>query len=85
MTQGIVKHTGGTPGTGENRHKEKKQLKRSVLDRRSSLARRVINLGPKYLDQEQRKKRERRIRWEDRIGWDPLHQWTHFSMTSKVP
>jgi hypothetical protein len=58
---------------------QKKQFKkRSVMDRRSFLDRRILNLGPLYPGKERREIEERRIGWEDRVGWQPTNQWDSF-------
>ena len=47
----------------------KKFIKRSAMDRILPLNRRILNLGPKYPDKEQRMKQNRRQGWEDRVEW----------------
>lgn len=60
---------------------EKQYIKRSVMDRRSFLGRRVLNLGPVYPGKERRIKKNRRQGWEDRVEWQPANQWNNFSST----
>ena len=64
---------------------KKEFTKRSAMDRRLSLNRRILNLGPIYPDKEQRMKQDRRQGWEDRSGWNPLNLWGSLSIPSKVP
>ncbi len=55
---------------------QKKQfIKRCALDRRSSLDRRILNLGPVYPGKEKRTKKVRRKGWEDRLGWTALDRY----------
>lgn len=67
-----------------------KHIIRSLSDRRTSLDRRTINLGPKYLNHEQRSGKKRRQSWEKRNGWKSINQWSsspvHFNLSevSKV-
>jgi len=57
---------------------EKQYIKRSVIDRRSLIERRVLNLGPLYPGKEERIKKDRRKGWEDRIDPQPISQWDIF-------
>ncbi|MFA5906956.1 MAG: hypothetical protein WC836_23720 [Desulfobacula sp.] len=50
----------------------KKYIKRSILDRRTNKDRRTLNLGPLFPGKEQRITINRRQRFEDRFGWQPL-------------
>jgi hypothetical protein len=50
----------------------KKYIKRSILDRRTNKDRRTLNLGPLFPGKEQRITRNRRQRFEDRLGWQQL-------------
>jgi len=58
---------------------EKKYIKRCTLDRRSSLDRRILNLGPVYPSEEKRMEKDRRKGWEDRLGWISLDRSTAFN------
>jgi hypothetical protein len=58
---------------------KKEYIKRSILDRRSSLDRRVLSFDPVYPDREQRINKDRRQHWEDRIKWQSADQWDSFS------
>lgn len=59
----------------------KKYIKRSILDRRTNKDRRTLNLGPLFPGKEQRITRNRRQRFEDRSGWQPLSRLSSFPNT----
>ncbi len=65
--------------------KTKKYIKRSILDRRTNIDRRILNLGPLYPGKDRRILKNRRQRFEDRCGWDPFSQWSSFPNTFKEP
>ncbi len=54
-------------------------ISRSAMDRRLFLNRRILNLGPKYPDKEQRMKQNRRQGWKDRVEWQRLNPVEHHS------
>jgi len=58
---------------------------RSAKDRRSSVDRRIVNLGPQYPGLDMRKKRDRRQGWEDRYGWERTSRWSSAPIFSKSP
>jgi len=60
---------------------EKQYIKRSVIDRRSFIERRVLNPWQVYPGKEQRIKKDRRKGWEDRVDWQPVNQWDIFFNT----
>ena len=64
---------------GNSMLQEKKYIKRCTLDRRSSLDRRILNLGPVYPSEEKRMEKDRRKGWEDRLGWISLDRSTAFN------
>lgn len=55
---------------------EKRYIKRSAIDRRSFLNRRILNLGPVNPCEDQRIKKYRRKGWEDRLGWHRSSRWS---------
>lgn len=59
----------------------KNYIKRSSLDRRTNKERRTLNLGPLFPGEEQRISIDRRQRFEDRFGWQPLSRLGSFSNT----
>lgn len=61
----------------------KEYIKRSILDRRTNKDRRTLNLGPLFPGKEQRITINRRRRFEDRLGWQPLSRLSSFSDTFK--
>jgi len=60
---------------------KRKNIKRRALDRRLSLDRRILNLGPLYPDKEKRMIKYRRRGWEDRLGWTSLDRSTAFPIS----
>lgn len=60
-------------------------IPRSVSDRRNSLNRRIINMGPKYPGNEQRTGRDRRQCWEQRQAWQAINQWSSSQIRFSPP
>ncbi|MFH2059456.1 MAG: hypothetical protein ABIJ59_11220 [Pseudomonadota bacterium] len=58
--------------------KKRMLQRRSTMDRRSYIDRRILNLGNVYPGKEQRIKKDRRKGWEDRVDWQPAIQWENF-------
>lgn len=58
--------------------------KRSATDRRSSVDRRIVNLGPQYPGNDMRKSSDRRQGWEDRYGWERTTRWSSAPIYSKI-
>lgn len=56
----------------------KNHTRRSVMDRRSFIDRRVLNLGPLYPAQDRRTQKDRRQGWEDRAEWKPIKRLGSF-------
>ena len=54
----------------------KKNIERSIFDRRAPCDRRTINFGAKYPGHDQRSGKNRRQSWEKRDGWKPINQWS---------
>jgi len=63
----------------------KEYIKRSSLDRRTNIDRRILNLGPLFPGKEQRIIKNRRQNFEDRCGYDPLIRWSSFPNIFKEP
>lgn len=57
---------------------EKQDIKRSVMDRRSFIERRVLTVCSTYSDTERRTNKDRRKGWEDRVDCQPASQWGLF-------
>lgn len=51
-------------------------LNRSMVDRRSPLDRRTIDLGPKFPNPDRRKGKCRRKGMEKRTDWKPVNRWS---------
>ncbi|MCP4022646.1 MAG: hypothetical protein GY729_12455 [Desulfobacteraceae bacterium] len=57
--------------------KKKVFSKRSPVDRRSGIDRRIIDIGPQYPSKNRRQKIiGRRKGWEDRYGWERVSKWS---------
>ena len=63
---------------------KKEYIKRSVIDRRSPLERRIFNFDPKYQGKERRMKQGRRQGWEQRYEWESIDRFTSFPMHFKI-
>lgn len=66
--------------------------KRSLVDRRSPVDRRILDMGPGYPGQEKREKKrkkvdlkDRRRGWEDRYGWERISKWSSSPIYSDLP
>ena len=62
--------------------------KRSPVDRRSLVDRRIIDMGPGYPGSESRKKikiKSRRKGWEDRYGWERISKWSSSPIYFDLP
>jgi hypothetical protein len=52
-------------------------IKRSPLDRRSPVDRRILDIEPGYPTVQKRKIfTDRRRGWEDRFGWERISRWS---------
>jgi len=60
-------------------------IKRSVIDRRSLLDRRMFDLGPKYPGKDRRMRQGRRQGWEKRYEWESIDRLTDFPIYFKIP
>lgn len=62
--------------------------KRSLVDRRSQVNRRILDMGPGYPGSENRqnfKVNDRRRGWEDRYGWERISKWSSSPVFSDLP
>ncbi|NOX32588.1 MAG: hypothetical protein GXP56_02455 [Deltaproteobacteria bacterium] len=60
--------------------------KRSLIDRRSPVDRRVLDMGPGYPGRQKREnKNDRRRGWEDRYGWERISKWSSSPVYSDLP
>ena len=60
--------------------------KRSPLDRRSPVDRRILDIGPGYPTAQKRKiSKDRRRGWEDRFGWERISRWSSSPIYSDLP
>ena len=60
-------------------HAKSVYTKRSLVDRRSPIDRRIMDMGPGYPESESRqnfKVKDRRRGWEDRYGWERISKWS---------
>ena len=64
---------------------KKEYTNRSLIDRRSSLDRRIVNFGPMYSNNEQRIKQDRRQGWEKRYDWKPISLRSSSFIQFKTP
>ena len=61
-------------------------VKRTLLDRRSSVDRRILDMGPGYPGVEDRITiKDRRRGWEDRYGWERISKWSSSPTYSDLP
>jgi hypothetical protein len=52
-------------------------VKRKLVDRRSPVDRRILDMGPGYPGTEDRITiKDRRRGWEDRYGWERISRWS---------
>ena len=67
-------------------HQKSVYTKRSAVDRRSPVDRRIIDMGPGYPAGERRNKvKDRRKGWEDRFGWERISKWSSSPIYSDLP
>jgi hypothetical protein len=60
--------------------------KRSLLDRRSPVDRRILDMGPGYPGDEGRDDlKDRRRGWEDRYGWERISRWSSSPVYTDLP
>lgn len=62
--------------------------KRTPIDRRSPVDRRIVDMGPGYPESETRKNfkiKDRRRGWEDRYGWERISKWSSSPIYSDLP
>ena len=61
-------------------------VQRSPVDRRSTIDRRVLDMGPGYPGTERRVNlKDRRRGWEDRFGWERISKWSSSPIYSDLP
>lgn len=61
-------------------------VRRSAVDRRSPVDRRILNMGPGYPGVEKRiKRKDRRRGWEDRYGWERVSKWSSSPVYADLP
>jgi len=69
-------------------HTKSVHTKRSLVDRRSPVDRRILDMGPGYPGSEGRlnfKVKDRRRGWEDRYGWERISKWSSSPIYSDLP
>lgn len=61
-------------------------IRRSSIDRRSPVDRRILDMGPGYPGRERREKiKDRRRGWEDRYGWERISKWSSSPIFPDLP
>jgi len=73
---------------GKMPHAKSVHTKRTPVDRRSPVDRRIIDMGPGYPGSEGRqnfKIQDRRRGWEDRYGWERISKWSSSPIYSDLP
>lgn len=79
--KGTMKHKKESVG-----QKEKVHVKRNLSDRRLSVDRRILDMGPGYPGSETRISiKERRRGWEDRYGWERVSRWSSLPVYPDLP
>jgi len=67
-------------------HAKSVHAKRSLIDRRTPIDRRILDMGPGYPGGEMRNNfKDRRKGWEDRYGWERISRWTSSPIYSDLP
>jgi hypothetical protein len=65
---------------------EQANVKRTLNDRRDSVDRRILDMGPGYPGTEARISiKERRRGWEDRYGWERVSRWSSSPVYPDLP
>ncbi len=60
--------------------------KRTPIDRRSPVDRRILDMWPGYPGMESRLKfKDRRRGWEDRYGWERISRWSSSPIYIDLP
>jgi hypothetical protein len=60
--------------------------RRSILDRRTPVDRRILDMGPGYPASQKREiQKDRRRGWEDRYGWERISKWSSSPIYSDLP
>ena len=60
--------------------------KRTLIDRRSPVDRRILDMGPGYPGAEDRIGiKDRRRGWEDRYGWERISRWSSSPVYPDLP
>ncbi|MCP3943171.1 MAG: hypothetical protein GY710_17015 [Desulfobacteraceae bacterium] len=60
--------------------------KRILIDRRSPVDRRILDMGPGYPVTESRiTMKDRRRGWEDRYGWERISRWSSSPVYPDLP
>jgi hypothetical protein len=60
--------------------------KRTLIDRRSPVDRRILDMGPGYPGAEDRITiKDRRRGWEDRYGWERISRWSSSPVYPDLP
>lgn len=73
-------------GVGKMHQVKSSYIKRSSIDRRSPVDRRVIDMGPGYPGRERRVHlQDRRKGWEDRFGWERTSRWSSAPIYTDLP
>ena len=79
--KGFIKHKKESVAQLKNAH-----VKRNLSDRRFSVDRRILDMGPGYPGSETRISiKERRRGWEDRYGWERVSRWSSLPVYPDLP
>ena len=61
-------------------------IKRAIVDRRSPVNRRTLDMGPVYPKSQDRKSfKERRSGWEERCDWERISKWSSSPIYTELP